>query len=153
MTTALGYQPYRPRNTRFVGVVQLDGFRLKHYAIVHGTGKFKPERFAAGVALAPDTLPRPAVTPVRPGVGLLITHQGNGADYVVVAWWDRENELPIRVIVNDGNGWRAATGTESVCVWDLEVFWHERQAYVATVLDPDAEEPLQAYLETVTGEG
>lgn len=153
MTTSLGYQPFAPRDTRFVGVVELDDFRLKHYAIVHGDAPFGADRFEAGVAIALDTLPHPATTPARPGVGVLITHQGNGADYVVVAWWDRENELPIRVIVNDGRGWRAAAGGESICVWDLEVLWREREAYVATVLREDVDEPIDAYLEQVGGEG
>lgn len=146
MTPPLGYQPFRPRETRFVGIVRFEGFRLKHYAIVHGNTGFDADRFESGIAIALDTLPRPAVTPVRPGAGILITHQGDGADYVVVAWWDRENELPIRVIVNDGRGWRAATGTESICVWDLEVLWREREAYVATVLDAGLDDPVVAYL-------
>jgi hypothetical protein len=33
-----------------------------------------------------------------------------------------------------GATWRPARESESVCVWDLEVIWLERQAYVQTVL-------------------
>ena len=25
---------------------------------------------------------------------------------------------------------------ESICIWDLQVLWHERQAYIDTVLSP-----------------
>lgn len=49
--------------------------------------------------------------------------------------WDRESELPTRVSVaskSPPGAWRAATG-ESFCVWDMEVLWFERQAYVATL--------------------
>jgi hypothetical protein len=60
-------------------------------------------------------------------------HQGRG-DYLVLGWWDNENELPLRVLVWGESGWREARGSESVCVWDLRILWHERDAYVATVL-------------------
>jgi hypothetical protein len=87
------------------------------------------------VSLALESFPKVAVTPRRPGVALLIRHQGRTADYVVLGWWDNENELPLRVFVRDPRtGWRPARGSESVCVWDLEVLWAERNAYVAAVL-------------------
>ena len=79
------------------------------------------------------------MTSARPGVGILIAHQGRGCNYVVLGWWDRENELPLRIFVNNEvspQGWRQNDGSESICVWDLEIIWKEREAYVATVLSP-----------------
>ena len=122
-------RPITPRNP-----VKLRDWTLKSYTIVYGGGAFDPSRFAAGRPLALACLPEPAVTSERAGVGILIEHQGDRDDYIVLGWWDRENELPLRVFVHDGEGWRAAQGSESVCVWDLQVIWHERQAYVATIL-------------------
>lgn len=63
----------------------------------------------------------------RPGLGFTIFHQGFDGDYVVVCWWDRENELPTKVWPWDGNTWRRALVGESFCMWDLEMFWFERQ--------------------------
>jgi hypothetical protein len=57
----------------------------------------------------------------------------------VLGWWDRENELPLRVFVSpdlSAGSWRRSEGSESVCVWDLEILWAEREFYVATVLKP-----------------
>lgn len=83
----------------------------------------------------------------RCGAGFLIEHQGNSLDYLVLGWWDRENELPLRVYVRDaGTPWRAARGGESVCVWDLQVVWAERPAYVGTVMNP-AMGDVAAYLQ------
>ena len=31
------------------------------------------------------------------------------------------------------------------CVWDLEILWHERNAYVRTILSPEGASP-EAYL-------
>ncbi len=144
-------QPYAPRPIRFDGIQTPDvssGWRLKRYDIWHGDAVFDAGRFEAGTALALAELPAPAVTEMRPGVGFLVAHQGSGMDYLVLGWWDRENELPLRVFVraDDGGTWRPAHGSESVCVWDLQVIAHERDAYVETVLGGGT---VAAYLERV----
>jgi len=131
------FTPYIARPIRCVGLAESGGYRLKQYAILYGGGPFREADFAEGLRLAFESLPAPATTAVRPGVGFAIAHQGNGADYAVLAWWDNENELPLRVFVRpqtaDGQ-WRPARGGESVCVWDLEVIAFERRAYVKTML-------------------
>ena len=136
------FRPYAPRPVQFAGLAEPSGYRLKQYAIVYSE-PFRDANFAEGSRLVFAELPTPAVTAERPGVGFVIAHQGNGADYVVLGWWDRENELPLKVLVRpqSPNGqWRPARGGESVCVWDLEVIWFERQAYVQTVIgNGDAE--------------
>ena len=139
-------RPFAPRPITFRDVVEHDGWRLKRYTITTGVSVDEWSDFAPGDALALDALPRPARTAERAGVGFLIQHRGAGADYVVLGWWDRENELPVRVVVRDqvpGATWRPARASESFCVWDLQVIAHERDAYVATVLaegDPAAAE-------------
>jgi len=98
-----------------------------------------------------DTLPDPAEAEGRPGVGWVILHLGRDVDYLVLGWWDRENELPVRIWVREGgNPWRVARGPESFCVWDLEVMAHERDAYVRHVLrlGPSG---VDDYLEDVAG--
>jgi len=131
------FLPYIARPIRYLGLADPQGYRLKQYAILYGGGPFREFDFANGLKLAYESLPTPATTNVRPGVGFAIAHQGNGADYAVLAWWDNENELPLRVFVRPqtpDDQWRPARGGESVCVWDLEVIGFERRAYVETVL-------------------
>lgn len=139
------FRPYAPRPVRFHGLEQPNGYRIKRYDVVFAE-PFRETEFADGLRLAFESLPTPPVTTERPGVGFIIAHQGNGADYVVLGWWDRENELPLRVFVRPqapAGEWRPARGSESVCVWDLEVIWFERQGYVRTVLSgSDVEEYL-----------
>ena len=139
-------QLYAPRPIRFDGVHVHDGWRIKRYRIWYGDAGFEAGRFEVGVALVWSELPAPAVTAVRPGVGFIVAHQGRGADYLVLGWWDRENELPLRVFVRDRGVWRPAQGPESVCVWDLQVIGHERDAYVETVLGDPAAGGVDAYL-------
>jgi hypothetical protein len=145
------FKPYIARPIRYAGLAEPHGYRIKRYVILYGGGPFREDDFERGIEMAFESLPRPAVTDNRPGVGFLIMHQGNGADYIVLGWWDNENELPLRVVVRsqtaDGQ-WRPAREGESVCVWDLEVIWSERQAYVQTVLGGGT---IEAYLDRHIG--
>lgn len=104
----------------------------------------------AGLLLALGSLPDPAQTPSRPGLGFCVLHAGRGANYAVLGWWDRENELPVRIFVrpHDEPTWRPSRGGESFCVWDLQVVAFERDAYVQTLL---ANPPLGAneYLDRI----
>jgi hypothetical protein len=148
-------RPYRPRPIQLRNVVSHGDWRLKRYTIILEPNAERDRvaewpDFEPGRALAYATLPDPARTPERLGVGFIIEHRGYGADYVVLAWWDRENEIPIRVVVREhspGSEFRYARGSESTCVWDLEVIGFERNAYVATVLSGgDQDEAAAAYL-------
>ena len=140
--------PFRPRPVRFHGIRSHAGWKLKEYSITYGAEIGLPD-FEPGMEMALASLPEPAVTPERPGAGFVIAHRGRSALYVVLAWWDRENELPVRVFIgdlDDGEGWRPARGGESFCVWDLQVIGFERDAYVATVLAGSEGGGVDAYL-------
>ncbi|MEN8144802.1 MAG: hypothetical protein ABFS14_07605 [Gemmatimonadota bacterium] len=133
-------EPYAPRPIEFLGIRRHDDWRLKHYSIVYGASPYDGAESEPGISLLLPKLPHPAVAPARPGVGFLISHLGRTANYCVLGWWDRENELPLRVAVRSldgGSNWRPAAGPESVCVWDLQVVAFERDAYVDTVLNAD----------------
>jgi hypothetical protein len=138
---------YEPRPLTPLGVVELHGFRLKAYSIVYGDAPFHRERFDAGLRLAERELPAPALTAGRPGVGFVVLHQSRTGPYLALGWWDNENELPVRVFLEDAAGWRVAAGGESFCVWDLRVVWHEREAYVRTMLGGEADKG--AYLAAI----
>ncbi|MCM2268799.1 MAG: hypothetical protein NDJ75_01705 [Thermoanaerobaculia bacterium] len=144
-------EPFAARPVEFLGVVDHDGWRLKFYSIVHGQALLDRSDFGRGFRLVLHHLPQPPATAERAGVGFLIAHQGNGANYAVLCWWDHENELPIRVAVRrpeERGGWRPARGRESICVWDLEVIAFERQAYVETLLaGGEVDVAAAAYLE------
>ena len=144
------FKQYQPRPLKFLGVESVAGYSLKIYAIRHPEQNFAPERFAVWQNLAAAALPQPTITEERSGVGFAVLHQAQGSDYLILCWWDRENELPTRVFLKtDAEDWRIAGVNESFCVWDLRVVWWEREAYVGTVLAGSAD-ALESYLATVT---
>lgn len=139
---------FSPRPIRALGLLRHGGWRLRTYSIVTKPLANPLHSFHSGILRALRELPTPAVTAKRIGVGCLILHHARGADYVVLAWWDNENELPMRVLVRPQEPrarWRAAKPHESVCVWDLEVIWAERNAYVETVLVLAGRNPGERY--------
>ena len=141
--------PYEPRPIRFHGLRTQAGWRVKLYTIVIGDSTLEWPAFEPAVELALGALPTPAVTAERPGAGYLILHQGRGMNYAVLGWWDCENEMPVRVFVarpEEGGVWRLARGSESFCVWDLQVIWFEREAYVDTVMAPSGGGGVDEYL-------
>ena len=140
------FTSYQSRPVAFLGLESLAGYRLKVYSIQYGDRTFARERFADGWELAASALPQPGMTVDRPGAGFAILHAGRTCGYVILCWWDRENELPTRVFLSEGGHWRPAVGGESFCVWDLRVIWHEREAYVGTVLSSENAGGLEAYL-------
>ncbi len=132
--TTTTYRRFEPRTITPLPQVALKGFLLKIYAVAcHGHG-FARERFEPAITQISQRLPLPAREAGLPGVGFLILHQGLTADYAVLAWWDQQNELPLHVRVNDGAGWRSANAHESICVFDIEIVWFERNLWIATVL-------------------
>lgn len=137
-------EAYAPRPTLFLGLLEHAGWRTRSWFIRHPEVEADMDRFSVAVEMASATLPQPPRTDDRPGVAVLIAHQGRTVDYVVLGWWDRENELPLKVWVDEGLGWREARGSESLCVWDLEVIARERDLYVRHVL-ADAAGDVDAY--------
>lgn len=139
--------PFAPREMVFRGVSAHVDWRMKCYDIVcdHSCAP-DDAAWISGEALAFAALPAPAVSANRPGVAIKIRHAGRDVLYLVLAWWDNQNELITQtwVRLSPGDVWKPGADAHSFCVWDLEILWHERNAFVRHVL---AERPdLDAYL-------
>jgi hypothetical protein len=141
---------YRDRRTRYDGLRTAAGYWLKVYSISFDDRDPDDAVFDTGLRLAAGLLPQPPVTASRYGVGFVIRHRGRGADYLVLHWWDNENELFCRVCTtanDDASGWRVDNREGAPCVWDHQVIAAERDAYVATVLSRAGPPDIEAYLQ------
>lgn len=65
-----------------------------------------------------------------------IFHAGSCGLYLVLAWWANGNELFTSVSVLLEDGWTEDPRRYSFCLFDLEVFWAERNFFVETVYCP-----------------
>ena len=59
-----------------------------------------------------------------------IFHDGASFRYLVLAWWGNDNELFTSVSVQTETGWIEDPARYSFCLYDLEVFWHERKYFI-----------------------
>ena len=143
-------QSYEPRSVRRLGTWAHDGWSLKVYGVAY-RGDVPPSHVvAAAKRTAAETLPTPAETPDRYGVGFLVVHEGQDARWLLVDWWGFESVLHHRLFVSPLEGdpeFEPAPDSLTACVWELPILAFERDAWVETVLS-DAERPnLSAYLE------
>ena len=143
-------EPYVRRSVRSLDLLTVNDWRLKVYGITYRGERPIQELVAAAVAAAQQRLPHPAVTSDRYGVGFVGAHDGRGANFVFVDWWENEDELhhhawlsskqePARLRVTGPDDFTA-------CSWDLAVIGHERAAWVRHVLARAEGPDLDAYL-------
>jgi hypothetical protein len=142
---------YAPRPITHLETWDHEGWRVKVYGIAASGSRPSPALVEAIKREAEARLPRPAVTAGRYGEAFLYAHQGgDGAGFASVNWWANENELyhfQYEAPADDPGRLRPveATGGSSMCVWDIAVIAHERQAWIDHVLNNDAGPDLAAY--------
>lgn len=61
----------------------------------------------------------------------VIFHEGASCRYLILAWWGNDNELFTSVSVLTEQGWVEDPARYSFCLFDLEVFWAERNFFIA----------------------
>lgn len=141
-------EPYDTRPVRFLELHEASGWRIKVYGITYRGDLPRPDLVATGKALLLPHLPPPSSTVY--GVGFIGIHQGRGADFVFIGWWANENELFFHVYVAPHTApdrWEHVNASGPLaCTWDLAVIWHERSAWVETVLANPAGPDVEAYL-------
>lgn len=137
---------FAPRSVRVLPAFEVGGWRLKPYRVL-GRESDAPETFEeSGLDAILSELPEQAEAPGRPGLGFLIEHLATPLDYIVLCWWQNNNEMITRILVREaGSPWRPTDGSESFCVWDLDIMWFERNAFIRTMLSVPAHDPA-AYL-------
>lgn len=160
------FAPYCPRPTRFLTLVETRDHALKVYGItaapeLAGHPSQPAVDAAIAISLAHLASPSPAshaggidIAALRThGLGFLIVHQGRDAIFAVLESWIDENILrhalwiapltdPTRFEPADQSGL-------NVCVWELAVLAHEREAWLRHMLTPRATQNRATYLADV----
>ena len=63
----------------------------------------------------------------------VIFHDGASCDYLVLVWWQNDNELFTSVSVKTEGEWVEDPTKFSFCLYDLEIMWTERNIYIQTI--------------------
>jgi hypothetical protein len=143
-------EAYRPRAIRCLDVAQLGDWRIKVYGVAYEGERPARALVDAALDVARATLPTPATSGERYGVGFLGAHQGRGSNFAFVDWWALENELHHHVWFSSleapGELRAQQPGDPIACAWDLSVIAHERAAWVEHVLARQDGPDLDAYV-------
>ncbi len=142
--------PYTERPIRFLEVWSHAGWRLKVYSISSKREVCRLDLVAAAKDVATENLPHPALSPERYGLGTLIIHEGNDANFVLLDHWAGENMLHHQVFASSLE-WPLELADAShtklaMCVWELHVLAFERQAWIDTVLRQPEQPDFDGYL-------
>lgn len=153
--------PYVERSIRFERVVERDAWRIKLYRMHHIPGcpidatmlneacdvffNSLRERAESAVIAGVDWTKLPTY-----GVGFAMVHVGKDAVFAILDYWTGENMLNHKVWVKPLAGNKPFVSLHStslsVCVWELAVQAHEREAWIKHVYNPAQNPNLDDYL-------
>lgn len=125
-------ETYKEREIQFKDIQSIKEWKVKRYSIAYNNESFSETLENESLQLLQNVLPK--IDNTNYGVGFMIVHHGKGANFVLIDWWCKENELkhlvyysskesPEKLILQNGS-------SPIACVWDLIVINHERNAWV-----------------------
>ena len=149
MNTCTISEVYKPRPIHFHEIRDTNEWKMKIYTITYGEKLLEWLVYEDGFAKAFAKLPHPAVNEHCPGIGFAIAHQGRRMHYLILCWWDNENELFTRMFTRGFSAndlWHEASHNVSFCVWDMQVLHFECNAFVETILQHGGVVDISTYL-------
>lgn len=146
----MNLSPYQPRPIRFLDLWTVAGWRLKVYGISYNRPHPRPVLVEAARQSVAGRLSGQPTGQQHYNVGFVGIHDGRGENQVFLDLWINENELlhwfQVSPVDDPASLRDAPTDHNSVCVWDLMVQCHERQAWIDCVLANPRGPDLDAYL-------
>lgn len=145
---------YRPRPIRFIGITESHGWRFKRYEITLDENPIDSTvRAAASEVVETVTREFGSEAGGDAPVGFTILHHGTDAVALLVDFWTGVmiSQRAFNSSLDDPAAFRPIPlGGGTVCVWEMEVFTHERDAFIGHVMTP-ATPDLEAYLGDTLG--
>ena len=147
---------FEPRPTRPTGVLTVNGWQLKSYEITLDAAPISSEIIAAATSCLAASLPQAGSEAT---VGFVIMHHGSEQVWVLADRWHGDvacQHTFFAPLDNPTCFEPVPAGGPTACVWELAVHSHERDAFVAHVLNPPDGPDYGAYLAdtlTVTSAG
>ncbi|MEV0287726.1 MULTISPECIES: hypothetical protein [unclassified Kribbella] len=139
--------PHQPRTISYLGLRELDGWRVKYYGIAKSG---RPDAaLVAAAERAVKQLPTFLDDDEPHGVGFVIVHEAGRRSYVLIDWWAAQNEIHQRMLSAPGDEPDQLAPHSSAaigCVWELAVTDFERRAWLQHVLANPGGPDLDAYL-------
>lgn len=137
---------FRSRPTRPLGIVVVNGWKLKRYEItLDGDPVPKPIHTGAEETLVNHL---PGVPPAEIGAGFVVLHLGAESVWLLADLWTGDiisQHTFVAPLEDPGSFEPVPAGGPTACVWELKVHSHERNAYVHHILDPASGPDQEGY--------
>lgn len=143
-------EPFRERRTGLCGLTEIHGWKLKIYGMVADGAELSEETVKAAIRTAEDEVPWPQDIDAK--FGFMTIHVGDEAIWALVDIWadDILRHFLFRASHDAPTEFfPAPTDGSMACVWELEVLWHERKAWVRHVLSTPKDPFFEGYMDDV----
>ncbi len=143
---------YQTRPVRFLELLEIENWQIKLYGISSKSDQFKPglidlskRVFNKRIHDFPDNL-----THYECGFGII--HEGNDGNYIVFCTWIEENMIDLIIYYSNPDNpldFQPISPSSIVtCVWELEILYFEKKAWVDHILKKPGKIAFEKYLKS-----
>ncbi len=141
---------YRPRPIRFLEVFQHNDWAIKIYSISSKNERVNTQNVAVAKNNLELWLQQSRISNLEIyKIATLILHEFNDGCFSIINWWTDENMLQNFVYLKTNSATDFVLYSDkgiSTCVWEMAVWWHERNAWVNHILMKHEKPDFAAYL-------
>lgn len=142
------FAPYEKRAVTFVELWQQNEWQVKIYHV--GNKPLSDILLHSCHTILPESLPQPAQTKDRYGVGFVVVHQGVMANWLLINWWGHEDIIHQKIYHSPTDQPNKIMHVEDksimTCIHEMEVYEFERQAWISHVLNQRGVVNFEPYL-------
>ncbi len=153
------FDTYKPRKIEFEKLVHVGDWNVKVYSITNKEIFRSHDILKRAVSELHKWLSIPESSELSTyKMGFLIVHEAREGVWILLNWWTGGEMIETKVFFADYKNPKALVsspyGVNSLlCVWELEIIVHERQAWIDHVLsnatDPDFKRYMRSNLKQV----
>ncbi|HNR20997.1 MAG TPA: hypothetical protein PKN75_11845 [Bacteroidia bacterium] len=144
---------FEPRPIRFIELFECDNWKIKCYSISFDSSPVNDTIIHAVKSdLSKWLLESQAYSLPTYKIATLIIHKWSGGHFAVINWWIDKNMMQLFVYLAENKtplNFKLYSDKGMVtCVWEMEILWFERNAWVEEVLKKElSETTLGDYLQ------
>lgn len=140
---------YTSRPIRFLEVYDHHPWKIKVYSISARQEIVSQEHLALAKANLDLWLEKAKESNLPTyNIATLLVHEGREGVFAILNWWIDENMLQTYAYLKTPGQQAFHRFSDGIvlCVWEMEVIWHERNAWIKHVLQKGEQPDFEAYL-------
>lgn len=144
------FTPYQSRPIRFLEIYEHLDWKIKMYSISIHNEFVSQNNIEQVKSKIPDWLEKSnQYNFTTYNIATVIIHEGREGCFAIINWWIDENMIQNFVYLknNTQDDFFLYSNNEIVtCVWEMAIWWHERNAWIKHILLKNKQPDFEAYL-------